>query len=381
MKTILYVQPNSKVGGSFHSLYYLLERIDKTKYNPIVLFPSKNNILIKKLEDIGVKCIVSPFPSVPCSINTKHRLLVTDFMRFFALKKFYIRRIPSLSPDLVHLNSLNSVFGFYMAKKLCVPVIWHVREQFPAILSNLIRGYFLTLFKDMTVKHIICISENECKNLPTRNKLHVIHNFYRLDKQPIDIHKPIKFITIGNFTTDKGFWLLIDSVKKLSIKYSPEDLKIFLMGISPRKTVAKRILREKSEADFIQEIKKKRIQEYFEILPQSIQISPSFFSNFHVLIRPSLYQDPWGRDIIEAMSTGRAVIATGNYSKFVRDGFNGYLVDSSDPFALAKKMEDFLLNRKSILEFSNNSFLLAKKLFDPSKNTAQIEKIYESTLT
>jgi glycosyltransferase involved in cell wall biosynthesis len=378
-KEIVYVQPNAKLGGSFQSLYYLLQKIDKAKYRPTVLFPIRNNILIKKLEAIGVKSVVSAFPPVGYSVNFKYRLLVTDFIRLCVLKEYYIRKMPNLSADLIHLNSLNSVFGFFIARRLGVPVIWHVREQLPPVFHGLVRKYFLTLFRDNIVKNIVCISENESKDLPAE-KVRIIHNFYRLERQPVDTHKPTKFISIGSFTTDKGFWLLIDAVRRLSVKYTPEDFKIFLMGISPSRTITKRILREKAEEHFRTEIRQHQIQAYFEIYQQRIQIHPDFFSDFHVLIRPSLHQDPWGRDIIEAMSTGRAIIATGSYPKFVRDGFNGYLVRCSDPVALARRIEEFIEDDQLIRKFGQNSFLLAKELFDPLENTRQIERIYDRVL-
>jgi glycosyltransferase involved in cell wall biosynthesis len=95
------------------------------------------------------------------------------------------------------------------------------------------------------------------------------------------------------------------------------------------------------------------------------------------LIRPSLNNDPWGRDIIEAMSTGKPVIATGHYDKFVKDGVNGYLIQNPDHLLLSNTMKKFIDNKELIHQFGQNSFQLASKLFNPSHNTKQIESLYD----
>ncbi len=287
--------------------------------------------------------------------------------------------MPVISADIIHLNSLNSAFGLLIARKFGIPLIWHIREQIPPVFRGLIRNLFQQMFNDNLVKHLICISENEARYLP-KSKVHIIHNFYQLNNQPIPNGKPIKFLSIGSFTFDKGFWRLIDAVRYLSKQYTPSDFKVVLMGITPNLTITKKILSEKTEVHFKTEIKKYQIEDFFEFYPTTDSLRPDFFAQFHVLVRPSLNNDPWGRDIIEAMSTGRAIIATGRYVKFVRHKENGYLVSDLHPHELAKRMGMFIANERLVSQFGRKSFNIAQSLFNPNENTCRIEKLYEDLI-
>ena len=57
-----------------------------------------------------------------------------------------------------------------------------------------------------------------------------------------------------------------------------------------------------------------------------------------ILIRPSRRNDPWGRDVIEALSMGVPVIATGSSECFIKDGGNGFLVADYSADAFAEKI-------------------------------------------
>lgn len=373
---ILFVQPNAKLGGSFQSLYFLLQNLDKSRYEAAVLLPDYNHLPVERLKSVCSEILIYKFPPIAISINFKYRLIIIDLIRFYIFKNYYLRRIPKLKADIIHLNSLNSVFGLLLAKQMKIPVVWHIREQIPRCLGGYLRRYLLKYINDPIVKYLICISENEAKHLPA-NKVKVIHNFYQLKQQPFPDTKPIKFLSVGSFTQDKGFWLFIEAVRYLSKWFKPSDFKVALLGIPSNYNVTKRLLREKTIYHFKTEINKHQIDEFFEFYPQRQEIIPEFFATFHVLVRPSLHKDPWGRDIIEAMSTGRALIATGNYIKFVRPTKNGYLISAPDPIKLANKMKLFIEDRQLAIQFGQNSFKIAEEMFNPKKNSKKIEKIYK----
>ena len=426
---ILYIQPNISAGGSFQSLYALLENLDRSKYTPIVLFPSKNQILIDMLSEINVNTFIHQFPSMGNSFNLKYRIIIAarigietrtsnaiitriiighflknifkkrpfkgfinlypvflhiiysmfiafDFLRFHIKKKSAINIIPDLSADLVHINSLVALFGYYYAKKHDYPVVWHIREQLPKISSRFLKKIYSSIFKNPCIKHLICISENEARSFEHR-KIKIIYNFYKLQQQPFPTGKQIRFLAMGSLTEDKGFWFLIDAVRHLAITHSYNDFQVYIMGFESKK----RVPNEKNHNDFFERIRLLNIQKYFKPLKPIPHISPNFFSSFHVLIRPSLNNDPWGRDIIEAMSTGKPVIATGHYDKFVKNGVNGFLIQNHDHILLSNAMRKFIDNNELIIQFGRNSFQLASKLFNPYQNIKQIENLYDSVLT
>ena len=396
------------MGGSFQSLYHLLEKLDRDKYIPLVLFPIRNQALIDKLAGIGVSTVIHPFPSMGNSFNLKYRLhienflslilkklpfrifnrlypifsytsyslfIAFDFLRFYIKKILAITKIPDYSADLVHINSIAALFGYYYVKKYHCPVVWHIREQLPETNALLLKKIYAGIFKAPSIRHLVCISENEARPFP-HEKTRIVHNFYRLDRQPFPTGKRVRFLALGSLSEEKGFWLLIDAVKHLSESYSCDEFQVHIMGLESKQ----RMPFEKNHDSFFERIRSLNIQQYVKRLTPTPHIPPAFFASIHVLVRPSLSGDPWGRDIIEAMSTGRPVIATGRYDKFVKNGVNGFLLPASDHRLLAGAMEKFLVNRELIQQMGQRSFKFASALFDPDENTNRIEKLYAGIL-
>jgi glycosyltransferase involved in cell wall biosynthesis len=103
-----------------------------------------------------------------------------------------------------------------------------------------------------------------------------------------------------------------------------------------------------------------------------------FLKDCHALIRLSRWNDPWGRDIIEAMACGKPVIATGSYEGLVEHGTNGFLHAAFD----AKTMVDhiaFLAGHSEAVELIGDANRKkAKRLFDGASNAAKVSFIYES---
>ncbi|MEM8970654.1 MAG: glycosyltransferase family 4 protein [Pseudomonadota bacterium] len=55
-----------------------------------------------------------------------------------------------------------------------------------------------------------------------------------------------------------------------------------------------------------------------------------YVSGCQALLRPSRGNDPWGREVLEAMALGVPVVSTGKYNRFVEDGVTGVLRSTFD---------------------------------------------------
>lgn len=127
-KKILYVEQNTDltIGGSYFSLLFLVERISKKKYSPLVVFYQKNQ-LIPRFEQAGCKILllrktkpVNFLESLPWLMNLSHYLilrllLICPLIIFQKITNYFITFIfPSFSCwnllrkeriDLIHLNN------------------------------------------------------------------------------------------------------------------------------------------------------------------------------------------------------------------------------------------------------------------------------------
>lgn len=95
----------------------------------------------------------------------------------------------------------------------------------------------------------------------------------------------------------------------------------------------------------------------------------------HCIVRPDLTGSPWGRDVIEAMSMGRALLATGTEDVFVKEGVTGWLVPPNDPAALALALVRLSRSPSRLFAASKAAYAFAREHFDPERNAKQIEAI------
>lgn len=105
---------------------------------------------------------------------------------------------------------------------------------------------------------------------------------------------------------------------------------------------------------------------------------PGLLSNAQLLLacRPSSKRADYGfpTKIVEYLASGKPIVTTvhGDLTKYLVDGENAYLADSSNPASLAAKMLEALENVSKCLEVGTNGRKLAHAKFDPQANTKHI---------
>ena len=83
-----------------------------------------------------------------------------------------------------------------------------------------------------------------------------------------------------------------------------------------------------------------------------------------IIIRPSRNGDCWGRDIIEGMSAGLLVIATGNEKVFLTHKHSGLLYKVWDANLIAKDLAVILKDKKLFLKYKKCLSVCKKRVFD-----------------
>ena len=105
-----------------------------------------------------------------------------------------------------------------------------------------------------------------------------------------------------------------------------------------------------------------------EYLGETRDVRP-FLAASAVFVLPSYYREGIPRSALEALATGRAVIATDlpGCRETVEDGVNGFRVPPRDPEALANAMRRFLSDDGLAVRMGRESRLLAQRRFDVHK--------------
>jgi glycosyltransferase involved in cell wall biosynthesis len=161
---------------------------------------------------------------------------------------------------------------------------------------------------------------------------------------------------VGRVSPEKGVHILIDAFNKVAKHYPAIELNIVgPKGLLPIEfNVA---LSEDPEIlDFLQFYSGNYISYLKSKLSPSVANSVSFaglvsrhqlikfYQNASVFVFPSVWNEPFGMPIIEAMAAGLPVVATvsGGITEIVKNGETGLLVERGDASALAEAILRFL---------------------------------------
>lgn len=106
------------------------------------------------------------------------------------------------------------------------------------------------------------------------------------------------------------------------------------------------------------------------------------FRSSHVVALPSYFEGT-PTVLTEAAASGRPIVATdipGNMNVVI-DGENGYLVPVGDPDALARSLEELILNRDLRVHMGENGRMLAEKHFSQEDINARTIQVYNEVLS
>ncbi|MBN2374998.1 MAG: glycosyltransferase family 4 protein [Sedimentisphaerales bacterium] len=332
-KNILYIQPNSEVGGSDIALLRLVESLDKERYCPTVLLPG-NGPLVDLLKGTGSR--------VEFLEMLQLRTLPDVDYQFGYLGKFWptVRQIARLikrdNIDLVHTNSLFSLYGAWAAWLSGCAHLWHVREIPPAVpvakrifgklvLKLSTRVVVMTgachqgLFADMAVPNGKVVSLTDGLDL----------NRWRVDISGERIRRELSIgpeVPLVGFVARLDPWKGLDVFLKAAaiVAKQHDDARFLVSGGAPEGYENYEKEMQQLAVDLGLEGKvqflgwRYRMDDILEVM-----------SALSVFSHTSISPEPFGLVLIEAMSAARPVVAAaaGGPLEIVKDGETGFLTE------------------------------------------------------
>lgn len=329
---IAFILPTLSAGGAERILTFLAQNVNK------MIFDSQ--LLIIGNESNAAYC-------------TKN--VTTIFLN----KKRVLFGIPSLivflkknRPDIVisSIGHLNTVFGllapFFPNCKFVIREASVISEMGKFSNSNKLYD-ILAKIAYKKVDAVICQSNDmaidfkEIHNIPDK-KISVINNpiteLLPL-KNKSSLNKPIKFITIGRLSKEKGHGRLLEILAKISYPF-----QYTIVGSGPEKKEINEKISELGLEDFITHI------------PFTTEIGKVLGE--HDLFLQGSYVEGFPNAVLESCVVGTPIIAfnaPGGTKEIIKDGINGYLVSNPDEFitkliSFDKNKWDPQIIRDSVIE-------------------------------
>ena len=383
MRKILYIEANTDgtIGGSYYSLLYLIQGLDKTKYEPHVLF-FQDNVLIAEFKKVTPYVYVYDFkPSVSSPVRTFKDFIKWPFHLLYDIfiPQFKIQNILNkIGPDMVHLSNGHAalhewMLACYLRK---VKIVAHDRGTRAASFRTIIFSHLLDA--------IIAVSDdfknNSIKQGVKAKRICRVYNgldINKMTKRAIlsneawitdNSESPLVGI-IGNIDRWKGQLVVLMAIIKVRKKFP--GIKCLIVG-----PVCKGAEEYKAELDEFTAHNNLGKNIVFAGYRNDI---PDILQSLDVLIHASIAPEPFGRVILEGMAYAKPIVATnsGGTIEQIVDGETGILVPMSDPDSMANAILFYLTNMERAREMGEKGRQRLIATFSIARMVEETEKVYE----
>lgn len=387
-----YLTNQITAGGGSGSLFLLLKGLEENYpelKKHILSSDCVNQTMLGRFSELGDVVVNKSISTLTVCQGSRPLLIFYILSRLRAKRdaKKVIRFCHDREIKTLHVN--NSVFS-HIYEDLSVAgikIITHVREDIFAYGDSFISRYIKKQIEQFSTQ-IICIGEVEASrfDVPVKTIYNPNNKFVDHVPAPKKEMDSVNLLMMGRFARDKGPLLLLDAIKELAQSDLSVSMNFTILGYTSPGPLWRRFLKfvVKREMDVHFSFKRK-LKKIHDLSNEKITVRvkgyvddvDSYLQENDIYIRPSLFCDPWGRDIIEAMSFALPVVATGDNDIFVKPGETGYLC-SKNPAELANRLWALSKNHDLRSKMAANALSFSRNTFDLSSYVHQISEVYKN---
>jgi glycosyltransferase involved in cell wall biosynthesis len=382
---VLYLHTTSEIGGSDVSLVRLVESLDRRRYQAVVALPA-DGPLAPRLRAAGAAVLI--VPSLWKLTSRKGRGYLAAFALHFPLA---VRRLSTLIAKervaIVHTNTIHNLYGGPAAAAAGVPHVWHIREI--VWQSAWLKRLELWMVRRWSTRIIVTSDAVAAMFGPERDRpatLVKVPNGVETDR-----YRP------GDGTRVRMELGVPDDRPLVAIACRLDDWK----GVDVFLDAAAAVGRERPDACFAviggpivgQDAYARSLKERPSALELGARVRftdwrypPSEMPDVHraidVMVVASTKPEPFGLTVIEAMATGKPVIATraGGPAEIVQDGVTGLLVPPGDAEALGRAMLSLIDDPARARHMGEAGRRRAVELFSADRYVTRIQQVYDDVM-
>lgn len=377
MKNILFIHQSADLYGSDKTLLILLQHLDRSKFNPIVIIPV-DGPLNSELNKIDVEVHIAPVLKLYRNIFKPKNIL-----KFFSEYKRAVKFLDSLNEkhhfDIIYSNTLAVLLGMIYAKKRNIRHIWHVHEIIvhPKIIANTFPK-LLHKYTDVIVCNSEATQENLIQRTPfIKTKSIVIHNGVEIQDQDKNAvlkedfgfkDNDIVITLVGRINRLKGHKLVLT----VFLKYfsTQDNIKLLFVG-SP----------VHGQENYLHEVEKIIEENHID---DKVKIC-SFTKNLNeiwkitdIALMPSTEAESFGLVAVEAMLAKKPVIGSnhGGVTEIIVQNETGLLFEPNNDNALYEAIQQLIIDSDKRRSMGEKGFLRAKEIFSVESYIQKFENLF-----
>lgn len=387
-RRILYIQRPTG-GGSTIALYELIKGLNKTCYEPVVLFLMKNKYL-DKFEALGIKTITidrSKSQRQPKKRNALRkslyhlRLWLLDVSEFLQL----IRIIKRENADLVHLNSAFDRPVMSAALATSTPQVCHFRRfvkgrKLALVIRCLQRSCHAALYTTQAIadnylkvgtdidKSAVVYEPIDFEKFSVTQDLSVVRDEFSINNEDYII------TNVGRITPWKGQQYFLQALAGLVKQYP--NIKALIVG-EPGNTHA-----DKNYLNLLHDtVQQSSLQEHVIFTGRRDDIA-EIMAISNVIVHSACAPEPFGLVIAEAMAAGTPIVATrgGGPAEIIEDGETGLLVPMKDAPLMQEAIEKLLKSQSWAAAMAAKAQIRVRERFSVEQHVNKVQTMYEEVL-
>jgi glycosyltransferase involved in cell wall biosynthesis len=387
-QNILVVHNNNDFYGAEKVLLELLSRLDRNRFVPIVVLPTDTrhiNRLSPELAKLNIECCFIPLGVLRRKYFKLQKLPRFSFEVLAGVQQL-VRLIRKRNITLVHTNT-NTILASPLAARLTrVPHIWSIHELMvePATVRSALH-YMIPRFSTRVVTVSQAVREHMLKDAA---KFADRFTFVRgaIDVEPFLNGKgrarvraewgvrddEVLIGMAGRVTRWKGQSIFVQAAKLIAERHAKAKFAAVGGVFDTEKFYMDRFRKEVRDAGLENKL---TINDFRADMPD-------VFAAFDIFVLPSILPEPFGLVVIEAMASGKPVVATapGGPSETVVDGETGFLVPPSDASAIARVLEVLLADHQKRISMGDAGRRRAREVFSLPRYVTEFEELYDAVL-
>ncbi|HLL77124.1 MAG TPA: glycosyltransferase family 4 protein [Pyrinomonadaceae bacterium] len=386
-RRVLYLQSNSEIGGSDVCLLRMVEALDRSRFDPLVVLPS-DGPLTGALRERGASLFI--LREMMKLTTRKGKLYYLRYLYNYpkAVGKI-LRIIRGERIDVVHSNTLHNLHGFLAARLARRPHVWHVREI--VLQSRFFRRLELALarrYADRVVAMSGAIAEafrdggapppRQLRIIPDgidTERFHPRNSGDRIRSElGIEAGAPVVGL-VCRLDHWKGVEVFLRAAAVVRSRL-PEARYLVVGGpVEGQEKFAARMIGLAGALGLDGFV-------HFTGWRYGPGDMPEVHAALDVLVLASTWPEPFGLVLLEAMATGRPVVATrhGGPVEICAEGETALLVPPRDADAMADTIVALLRDPHRARSMGAAGRARVLQLFDHRRYGRELQLLYEEVL-